>query len=168
MGCDIHVYAEYSLLNRAEPYWMTVGGRINPGRDYDLFAKLAGVRTDDPAGQMIPTRGLPTPTSLTVKWDNELYVTTPDGGDEGCCSREDAERYVMQGVSQWMDDKHTRVSQPDWHSHSWCTPVEFRSVLEAKRPEGWGIDPAYFAIAAMLDELLRRDCDARLVFWFDN
>lgn len=168
MGCDIHAYVEYAAKDRTEPYWITVGGRINPGRDYDLFAKLANVRNygGDTKPVMEP-RGLPERTSLTVLWDNQLYVAEDGHGDE-YCTRENAERWVASGSSVWLRDDHSAVSQPDWHSHSWCTTDEFRSVLDAPREHGWGIGPAWFAVLAMLDELDRRDQLTRLVFWFDN
>lgn len=166
MGCDIHAYIEYTERERSEPYWSTVGGRINMGRDYDLFAKMAGVRDYDGKAMFEP-RGLPETTSLTVLWDNQLYVADDVEGDE-YCTRAQAESWVSNGCSKWLRDDKSAVSQPDWHSHSWLTTAEYRTVLEAPRPNGWGIDPAYFAVLAALEELERRNCNARLIFWFDN
>ncbi len=49
MGCDIHVFIEYSRKPELEKstgrrFWDNFGARFNPGRDYLMFALLAGVR----------------------------------------------------------------------------------------------------------------------------
>lgn len=162
MGADIHAYPEFSTASL--PGWSGVG-RLSLSRDYDLFAKLAGVRGD---GQIVPTRGLPVDVSLATKWDNELYVSDKSPDSEGSCSRECAERWVNNGYSRWTDERKVSVTQPDWHSHSYCSPAELRVVLEADRPRAWSIDACYWATLAMLEEFERRDAQARLVFWFDN
>lgn len=46
MGCDIHCYVEFQDYRE---HWNSFGGRVNPGRDYDTFKKLAGVRSQVPA-----------------------------------------------------------------------------------------------------------------------
>jgi hypothetical protein len=167
MGCDIHAYVEYTEGNRETPYWMSVGKDLNLGRDYDLFGKIAGVRLYEGNAAMLPLRGLPEAVSLTVGWENILYVSE-DGDGDSYCSRASAERWVAEGTSEWANDRKSSVTNPDHHSHSWCSTAEFRSVLEAPRQAGWSVRPAWFAVLAMMEELERRDCDARLVFWFDN
>jgi hypothetical protein len=165
MGCDIHAFAEYAEKGRDTPYWMTVGAEMNMGRDYDLFTKLAGVRGPD-AHALLPVRGRPDPCSLTVKWADEKFVS--DEADGESCTRENAESWVASGCSRWTDDRKVAVTDPDNHTHSWCTVEEYRRVLSAERPHGWEVAAPYFAVLAMLEELERRGCDARLVFWFDN
>jgi hypothetical protein len=44
MGCDIHAYVESKKPDSKT--WWGFGGRINPGRNYRMFGKLAGVRCD--------------------------------------------------------------------------------------------------------------------------
>ena len=48
MGCDIHMMMESTgrcLVRRIQkPWWWAFGGVCNPGRDYQLFNRLAGVR----------------------------------------------------------------------------------------------------------------------------
>lgn len=162
MGADIHAYPEFTEEGRNG--WSGFG-RLSLGRDYDLFAKLAGVRGDD---QMVPSRGLPVDASLTTRWDNQLYVSEDSPNDAENCSPAQAERWIGDGSSQWTDDRKASVTHPDWHSHSYCSPAELRAVLEADRPNGWGIDVRYWAVLALLEEVERRNGTARLVFWFDN
>lgn len=58
MGCDIHMYIEYRKKGR-EGQFASLGGRINPGRNYELFAAMAGVRTYERREVMFEPRGLP-------------------------------------------------------------------------------------------------------------
>lgn len=53
MGCDIHAYVEYKKADNNGD-WISFGGRINPGRNYSLFGRMAeGVRTDPSFMQII-------------------------------------------------------------------------------------------------------------------
>lgn len=162
MGADIHAYPEYTETGLNG--WLGFG-RLSLRRDYDLFAKLAGVRG---SGQMVPSRGMPVDASLATRWDNQLYVSDGDPDGEGNCSKASAERWVSDGSSRWVDERKVNVTHPDWHSHSYCSPRELREVLEAVRPKVWSIDVQYWAVLAMLDEVERRGGTSRLVFWFDN
>ncbi len=81
MGCDIHMVMEYRAVPGAEdrtPWWRAFGGVCNPGRDYVLFNRLAGVRGPE-GGALIPARGLPDSFSPEVHgallfsiWDTPL------------------------------------------------------------------------------------------------
>lgn len=164
MGADIHMYAEYR--NPGYDGWVAVGGRTNPGRDYDLFGKIAGVRCD---GQLFPTRGLPEKLGYQSRSDSQLYVTDATlSPDEGAVTRERAESWVAGGSSTWTDERKAFVSHPDWHSHTWLTPAELRRVLEAPREADWGIEASWWAYLALGEELERRGKEARFVIWFDN
>lgn len=160
MGADIHVYPEYEVR---EGYWGGLCGRSNPGRDYDLFGKIAGVRRD---GQMFDPRGFPGDAGYIAKGDNHIFIHK-DGG-EGYATPEDAERWVTSGISHYTDETKRWVTDPDAHSHTWLTPAEFRAVLEAPREGGWSIDEPYWGLLAMIEEIERRGKRARLVIWFDN
>lgn len=168
MGCDIHMYVEHNSKNAARPYWENFGGRINPGRDYLLFANLAGVRSGGASVQMVETRGLPDNLALMTKWDNELYISDDEQID-GTCTKENAEIWVKNGYSNWTDNRQVSVTNPDHHTHSWCTVDEFRLVLNADRPIDWGgPNVEYWALLAACDEMVKRGQDVRIVFWFDN
>lgn len=67
MGCDVHVMIEYDRFNDGGKSWWNFGGTINPGRDYEMFGHLAGVRCED--NEHLPLRGLPENPS----WDAKDY-----------------------------------------------------------------------------------------------
>ena len=56
MGADIHMFIEYRNKEQAKrlekegrkSYWWSFGDHLNPGRNYTMFAILAGVRGDYP------------------------------------------------------------------------------------------------------------------------
>lgn len=166
MGCDIHVYPEYAGFEKdgGGTHWSPLASECHPGRDYDLFSKLAGLRGDE-GNQMIPTRGMPDDAAYESKSANELYIVDGPTDNEGYCTREQAESWIEHG-SQYTDERKLFVTHPDHHSHSWCTAAEFRAVLEA--PRKWAIDEPYWGLLAMLEEIERRGKATRLVFWFDN
>jgi len=160
MGCDIHTYPEFARGD--SEHWSPVGGRFNPGRDYDLFGKIAGVRTGE--APMFPVRGLPEALGYEASSDSQLFITDSEG--DGFTTPATAARWVAEGSSRYTDDTQRFVTRPDWHSHTWLTPSELRQTLEA--PARWEHDPRYWALLAMLEELERRGGRARLVIWFDN
>jgi len=60
MDTDIHIYLEYSRrgVRGGDKYWSTFGGQFHPGRDYELFGIIAGLRTFEDT-KHIPLRGVP-------------------------------------------------------------------------------------------------------------
>ena len=72
MGCDIHMYVEWKVKSRNDNYWDTFGGCINPGRDYELFGLLAGVRSDEVP--MFPIRGIHDNMAFESRYDYYYYV----------------------------------------------------------------------------------------------
>lgn len=155
MGCDIHCYIEYR--NPKNPRWCDFGGRINPGRDYRIFEKLAGVRgSDEPE---IHPRGFPTDCAGSASDDYWLFITDTEGP---CyCTRQRAEQYVSGGCV-WRNEEKQWVSHPDWHNHSWLTPDEFEKVLTGFT------SLEYTAILAAMRSFETQGYESRIVFWFDN
>jgi hypothetical protein len=164
MGCDIHIYVEYK--EATSKVWYPFGGQFNPGRSYELFDKLGGVRgysTPETAG-----RGLPEGTSWVVNYDNEIsidYKLMPNSGSaNNCVDYVTAARWVESCGSKHIDitleGKPRAVTNPDWHSHSWCTSKEFAKVVKYGGPE-------YKALLAAVRSL-ERNFETRLIFWFDN
>jgi len=137
MGCDIHLYIEYkdkkpALEDGYVPGWQSYGNRINPGRNYALFALMANVRNygDEKLPVLVERRGMPDDVSYTTMNDNRIYISDDEGEDY--VSMETAKRWVKSGSSKFInnnDGNPTWVTQPDWHSHSWLTTSEFESVL---------------------------------------
>lgn len=157
MGCDIHCYIEYKPTGYDR--WFSFGGRINPGRNYALFAKMAGVRNYDEVIPVSQPKGFPNDASSKADGDHWLYIS--DVEMEGCCTFEQAERFVQMG-SRYQDKEKTFVSHPDWHSHSWLTPDEFeQAIFESSEAQ-------YRAILAAMRSFERDGHQSRLVFWFDN
>lgn len=170
MGCDIHCYPEYR--NPGAVGWMGFGHNLNPGRDYAMFAAMAGVRNygDEPVEPVVEPRGFPEDASWRPKSDNTLWVSDTSPDDDSNCSREQAESWVASGSSRWVGDDQKRVSHPDWHSHSWLSREEFVRAMTARneRFSTYGLGPDYHALAAMLAAYEAEGLEARLVFWFDN
>ena len=161
MGCDIHVYPE---IRRTGEDWRSVTGRINPGRDYDLFGKIAGLRNGGEA-PMFKVRGLPEKIGYWAKSDNEMFITENGGGEYA--TRDQADRWVASGASKYTDERQVFVTNPDWHSHTWLTVGEMKRAIEA--PSKWGErDVEYHGIIAMMEEIERRGYEGRFVIWFDN
>jgi hypothetical protein len=137
MGCDIHLYIEYKSkkteFDGYETRWQSSGGRINPGRNYAMFALMANVRncySDGKLPVLVEPRGMPEDACYTATDDNRIYISETESEDY--VSMETAKRWVNSGSSKFINDNDgnpTWVTQPDWHSHSWLTTSEFESVL---------------------------------------
>lgn len=70
-----------------------------------------------------------------------------------------ANRGLPKDASGWVTGEST---DPDWHSHSWCTPDEWDQAIEKLD------DPDYVAVSVLLRNLEKTTGNARVVFWFDN
>jgi hypothetical protein len=177
MGCDIHCYIEFRGKKKVHDdwskKWSSFGGRINPGRHYELFTRLSGVRgyTDIP----IANFGLPEDISWSVEHDNQLYIDyNGDAGVRGYFSSvtpENAEGWVNSRKSRYIknslklgaeEGKNTHVTNPDWHSHGWVTPELLSKALR-------GIStPEWKATLAAMKSLEKSNLEVRMVFWYDN
>lgn len=157
MGCDIHCYIEYRYPKHDD--WTSFGGRINPGRNYGLFAKLAGVRNYDDVTPVAEPRGIPADMSDGTGRSYWMYVTEAPG--DGHCTPEVAKQYVQYGA-KYKDERENFVSNPDWHSHSWLTPDEYAVAI------GDSGEPEYDAILAAMRSFEENGFQARIVFWFDS
>jgi len=173
MGCDIHCYIEYKT--EKSDMWWNFGGRINPGRNYLIFALLANVRNYDRLDPVLYPKGLPEDIGPMARGDARLYVSDNGNDEKGCCTRENAERWVKAGVSEYTDDRKAFVTHPDWHSHSWCTAAELERVfwkgehiLRKECGEGVFKLPKWYMVLEILKEFEEWDYEARMVFWFDN
>lgn len=174
MGCDIHLFVEYRKETYIPDYWRSFGGQFRLGRHYGVFSALADVRNyGDEIKPIAECRGVPKNAGYSALDDYRYYVTENkiDGGNE--CSKETAERWVKNGSSQWWDDKHTWVTDPDAHSESWLSLQEFKDALSTtwqhEGEEKRFIDiEDYNAVVAAMESLESQGMTSRVVFWFDN
>lgn len=168
MGCDIHCYIEYKNKDSDKDFWQYFGGRINPGRNYLLFSKLAGVRGGEDAAPKYPPRGMPNTPARESFSGNVMYISEEEG--EGHIDKKTAERWVASECSRYQYNSLGNpvwVTNPDWHSHSWLLTHELEEVLGSVVPlEIVGVE--YAAILAAMKAIESRGFTARLVFWFDN
>lgn len=158
MGCDIHAYPEYLEFDR----WWSIGGDINPGRDYSVFTELAGVRGSSETA--LEPKGIPSDLGFAAYGDYWLYIVEKEDLDPCTCTKENAERWVNCKVSRYYNEEKRRVSDPDAHNASWVTLEEFKKCIENAEL----VSPIYYGLAAMLEEIEVRGFKTRLVFWFDN
>lgn len=190
MGADIHMYVEYRNKETAKvrdargekPYWVSYGDRVNPGRNYIMFAILAGVRGEyeesfQPKGKL-PREMMSWGTS------SDAYMHIYDKEDEG----KDWEGFVtLEKATEWsrwgniiIDDdngKPALVEHPDWHSHSWMSIEELEQaykIYAEKASQEWGeeITRPHVEWMALLASMKALEGDGenevRVVFWFDN
>ena len=174
MGCDIHMYVEYSprkfAHQRAKYGWISYGQRINPGRDYDLFGLLADVR----GGTAIyPKRGMPADAGFYTQYDNKIYIseTSAEYGERSMATAQAEEQVAKWGATMEYatDGRPLSVTNTDWHSHSWLNRNEFEHVLSARAlTEGGRAAIEYYALLASMRALEDDGLnESRVVFWFD-
>jgi hypothetical protein len=72
MGCDIHVWLEHREKNHPEYTWGSFGGEMNPGRNYAIFGKIAGLRGGD---ALIEPRGFPNDAGYEARRGNETFIS---------------------------------------------------------------------------------------------
>ena len=165
MGCDIHCYIEYKDGDSFNDF----GGRINPGRNYEMFELMAGVR-GEVANALIEPRGMPQDAGSSARYDNTHFIYK-GATDDHSIEPEKAEKWVKDGIAEYIYDnqgKPTWVTNPDWHSHSWLTTAEFAKVLRSYKAKAPYSVVEYEAILAAMQSFEDAGFSARLVFWFDN
>jgi hypothetical protein len=170
MGCDIHVYVEYSKDGK---YWKNLTENFGQ-RDYRMFGIMAGVRWEE--GKLFDPKGLPEGRlsfdTERAHWCHVAPDSHPEWADgDDWISKETAERWISNGYSQpeYVDGALKRVTNPDHHSHSWLTTAELEQCVnrylelsDTYKPVEW------IAILAAMKAIDECGSTARVVFWFDN
>lgn len=180
VGCDIHCYMEYRWVPKTvdeaheASEWQSFGARINPGRHYQVFNRLAGVRGPGD-GALIAPRGIAPALGYEAAGDLLLRVhdrpmeDAPVNWDEKNVTRVHADSWVQSGNSVRVTyHKQEYVTNPDYHTHSWLTLGEYLGVLVDLKARGCEADVGYWALAGALTVFDQRGYEARVVFWFDN
>jgi len=139
MGCDIHLYIEYKNKKVAfdgyKDNWHSFGKRINPGRNYAMFALMANVRNHYSDGKLpvlVEPRGMPDDVGYYVKDESQIYISETILEGEHIVTMETANRWVASGSSKFINNQKgepTWVTDPDNHSHSWLTTSEFETII---------------------------------------
>lgn len=183
MGCDIHLKVERRF--KVNPYpldkneWRNVSiyGQFS-NRCYEMFARMAKVRAYNKNYEVqFEPRGLPDDITdwNTIEGfylciiDDEKIVNCGNN----CCLREKADEWVSKGYSEWFNDNHSRVSDPDLHSHSWLTTKELRQCFDdCFKQENGTIDSSYIdwlGLVSLCEGIESTgEYEVRVVFAFDN
>lgn len=162
MGCDIHLFVEFK--QKDWNIWGNFGQQFRLDRDYNMFSKMADVRSyDELVTPMFKPRGIPEDAAYNTKSENRLLIISDDReiSDSGYAHESTAKRWVDSGYSKYVDELW--VTHPDWHSHSWLTVDEYELCVKSD-----ACAPEYVAILAALRSFELQGLDARVVFWFDN
>lgn len=170
MGCDIHCCIEYASPRRSDGSrwdYKPFARELNMGRDYDLFALMAGVRGEEGIVPVCEPKGLPegVSTVFLLRSGYQVDDELADHEVDGYCSREEAERWVRDGASAYIGG--SAVTNPDWHSVSWLNAAELEEVQRRYRLLH-GVD--HLELGAVIAALHALDNEqggrSRLVFWF--
>ena len=139
MGCDIHLYIEYKNKKVAfdgyKDNWHSFGQRINPGRNYAMFALMANVRNHYSDGKLpvlVEPRGIPDDAEYYSSGDDRIYISEEKYDGEHSVTMERAKSWVESGSSKFINNQKgepTWVTDPDNHSHSWLTTSEFETII---------------------------------------
>lgn len=176
MGCDIHLYIE---AENQDEDWIDSYGQIYPGRNYEMFSLLAGVRCYDNNLHLFEARGIPKNLGywtigdyyLIVREDEDKKAPVEASG-EGCCWRSTAEKWVKDGWAKWEDiERKKRVNNPDWHTPSYLYKDELATVIKKYKATQKHNPVAYNGILGFMRAIERsshKKLKSRIVFWFDN
>jgi hypothetical protein len=139
MGCDIHLYIEYKNKKVAfdgyKDNWHSFGQRINPDRNYAMFALMANVRNHYSDGKLpvlVEPRGIPDDAEYYSSGDDRIYISEEKYDGEHSVTMERAKSWVESGSSKFINNQKgepTWVTDPDNHSHSWLTTSEFETII---------------------------------------
>jgi hypothetical protein len=166
MGCDIHVFLEFRSTKYPNAGWDSFTWHpINPGRNYEFFAKLSGVRgmaKEDP----VASPGWPQQISWAAREWNTKRINKPDGAlDPARISTEQAEKWVKGSSSQYIYDEDGNViavTHPDWHSHGYCSLETLTKTIRGNSSSVWR------AIIAAAKSLKKDGYEVRFLFAYDN
>ena len=133
MGCDIHLHQEVKINGKWEHY-----GIADVTRNYQLFAKMAGVRGDE--APIAEPRGYPVDVTNVTQFDAARWAS-----DSHTPSWLDAEEITK--LFEWM--KEPGETRPrEWFGYLFGNHWDSFTKYPEDRPAGLE--------------------DVRFVFWFDN
>ena len=144
MCCYIHLYIEVLTKNGWELY-----SHPTVRRDYELFAKMAGVRNDGEIEPISPPKGLPDDISYLVQqasanWEADAH------SHSWLCSDE------IRQLREWND----RGRDDPYGKSLWCQKELHHHILHCYCEGGYFDDDG--------EDRPHWIKDTRFVFWFDN
>ena len=186
MGCDIHVFIEHSDGRGGR--WSAISDQIYLGRNYGLFSAMAGVRLYTDTIEYFEPRGVPKDICFLTEGKYTLLVVAgEDTHEDGCCTEEQADKYLGYGSAIWEEKKegseYYRITGPDWHTPSWLNLEEFKIAynryLDYYKDEYGKRDksdpshrpnriPLVEGYLSLMDKLEDMGFPTRIVFWCDN
>jgi len=173
MGCDIHCIIEYKRPQSYSLSWDSFGTRsINPGRDYQWFANLAGVRGSPKGGKLFAT-GFGLPDHLSWATHDEITMRVDYNAQSALnlsahtTTLELATKWVESGYSKWLDEVDANgrkfiITSPDYHSYGWCNLADWKKAVKGNH------SIEIKALTAAMQAIAKAGAEVRLVFWFDN
>jgi hypothetical protein len=138
MGCDIHFHSEVKIKGKWYHY-----AKLSIGRNYNLFAKMAGVRNE--GRDIIPiskNRGIPKDATFLTKYDYKLWE-------------------VDAHSANWLNAKEIVELENWWHKNS-PKDVWFEDEFGYLFGNSWG------GIIRYPNDTKEGVEDIRFIFWFDN
>lgn len=135
MGCDMHAFMELKIDGRWECHSV-----IKPHRNYEMFAKLVGVR-GNVEDAMFELKPLPEDLSNVVKvyvknWEQDMHSASWLNLEE------------LQRFEEWFNEREELRDSFNWFGREFCSLCG--SIWSREKLAEHSIQ------------------DARLVFWFDN
>lgn len=143
MGCDIHLHTEVKIDGVWHHY-----SAPSIGRNYSIFAKMAGVRKDDPLPIAQP-RGVPSDATFLTRFDYEM-----EGADAHTPSWLGAKEIAE--LVGWIDETFPSTDHLDWESRN-------IGYFFGNSFEGFSKHPSDYT-----GDIERGIEDVRWIFWFDN
>ena len=135
MGCDIHLHIELKVDGEWQ-HWATP--RVT--RNYEVFAKMAGVRAlDDEITPISRPRGLPADVSLMTRAHADYWERQGPGHNHSWLAKKE-----LKELAEWGQTR-------EWGQDGFWFEREF----------------GYLFGACLYDELPEFVEDLRAVFWFD-
>lgn len=178
MGCDIHLMAE--IKHSKDNYWQTALNQPYLGRNYTLFALIAGVRGY--FEESLEPKGFPNDASYATVAEYTLEIDRQ-------IRSEDAKQMVEEGHSRYLSNY--QIVHPDFHSATYLSLEELKEIIKIANnkiyeeilheSEEYGLETPevenylhpYRALIEYLnyyDNLKIDDgsYECRVVIWFDN
>lgn len=175
MTCDIHLFVEKKFRKQEVKsidgyYWFPCAfhGEFSD-KLYGMFAALNNVRNYWNI-EPLEDRGLPKDIGVVAFRNYYKLIGSKETEDEYSCSKEDADKWVKEGLSVILDYNGFKYcSDPDAHSPNWCTAKEMEECCNRVFKNNLGDGIEWIALSEYMKALEKTgEFETRAVFWFDN